>query len=477
MDIGADDESDTGISGDAAVIDEPRQISLTEWDDRYEKLAAEGLQEPWYGGKLSRHVADGDYRLRKLKFDNSAAGLRLWNFLLTEEDRLAQARSEGKKLVGVMKDLGTTAVMAYSADNVVAFYPDGAWWIPCVMELSAGLLDIADSLGIDESFCPVRAMLGAFVTGNHFPIPDLLTCSVGATCDDFSAIAQRLEGLGHKILWWEVPHRRAADSGEESVVLPGGFVGPRSQVDFVKTQLQMVRRALAEVSGEELDDEKLASGIRQANVVRGYLRELRELVFMAEPCPMGALEMLVAEMFAIHFCSDRDETIEILKDMLDEVKARTELNKGVGGSDAVRIFWVNPVADLQVMNLLEACGGRICGTEYLFSHALDAIAEDVEPMEALAQAALADPMVGSAQDRAARIRADIVRFGAEAVIVSRIPGASHCTLEGRIIADYIWETLGMSVLEIEVPPVSDSMGASLGMRMEALVETVQQRRK
>jgi len=246
---------------------------------------------------------------------------------------------------------------------------------------------------------------------------------------------------------------------------------------FVKTQLEMVRLALAEVSGEELDDDKLAAGIRQANVVRRYLRELRELVFTAQRCPMGALEMLVAEMFAIHFCSDRDETIEILRDMIEEVKSRTEMNKGVGDSDAVRIFWVNPVADLQVMNLLEDCGGRICGTEYLFSHALERIAEDVEPMEALAQAALVDPMVGSARDRAERIRADIVRFGAEAVIVSRIPGASHCTLEGRIIADYVWETLGMSVLEIEVSPVSDSMGASLGTRMEALVETVQQRRK
>ena len=35
----------------------------------------------------------------------------------------------------------------------------------------------------------------------------------------------------------------------------------------------------------------------------------------------------------------------------------------------------------------------------------------------------------------------------------------------------------MSVLEIEVPPVSDSMGPALRTRMEALVETVLQRRK
>ena len=54
-------------------------------------------------------------------------------------------------------------------------------------------------------------MLGAFQTEAHFPIPGLLTCSVGATCDDLSAIAQRLEGMGHPIVWWEIPHRRDPD--------------------------------------------------------------------------------------------------------------------------------------------------------------------------------------------------------------------------------------------------------------------------
>ena len=64
--------------------------------------------------------------------------------------------AEGKKLVGTMKDLGTVPVMAYSLDNLVAFYPDGAWWLPCLLEGGGGLLEIADSLGIDDSFCPVR---------------------------------------------------------------------------------------------------------------------------------------------------------------------------------------------------------------------------------------------------------------------------------------------------------------------------------
>ncbi len=458
------------------MTQEPAQITLEQWDRRYEQMRKAGIAQPSYGGRLSRHVEDGDQRLLKLRYDNSAAALRLWNFLLTEEDRLAEARAKGKKLLGTMKDLGTVPVMAYSLDNVVAFYPDGAWWIPCVMELNAGLLSIADSLGIDESFCPVRAMLGAFVTGAHFPIPELLICSVGATCDDFSAIAQRLNGLGHPISWWEIPHRRPAEPGEESVELPGGFSAPRCQVEFVKAELQRVRKTLEEFAGQRLGEEKLAAGIRKANQVRRHLAELRRLVFTATRCPMPALEMLIAEMLAIHFCSDRDETITVLKELLDEVKERVEAGTGLLYTDAAKIFWVNPVADLQVMNLLEDCGGRICGTEYLFTHALDEIPEDLPPMEALARMALADPMVGSSADRATRICAEIRRFGAEAVLISRIPGASHCALEGQVIGEIVQAELDAVVLEMEVPPLTDSIHPTLRTRLEALAETVRQRR-
>ena len=456
---------------------QPRQITLEEWDKRYEQLQREGLRQPDYGGALSRHIKDGDYRLLKLRYDNSAAALRLWNFLLTEEQRLHQAKTQGKKIVGTLKDLGTVPVLAYSLQNLVAFYPDGAWWIPCVMELSAGLLEVADSLGIDESFCPVRAMLGAFVTGAHFPIPDRLICSVGATCDDFSAIAQRLNGLGFPILWWEIPHRRLPEANEAAVKLPGGFSAPKCQVEFVKSELKRIQTALEDLSGERLDEKKLSAGIKKANEVRRYLSQLRQITFGAELCPLGALEMLIAEMLAIHFCSDQDETIIVLKELVDEVKTRVQASKGVLDADAVRIFWVNPVADLKVMNLLEDCGGRICGTEYLFSHALDTIPEDIAPDEALAQMALADPMVGSSADRAERICADISKFSAEAVLISRIPGASHCALEGQIIGEIVQARLGIGVLEIEVPPVADSMHTTISTRLEALVETVKERRK
>lgn len=463
----------------------PRRISLEEWDGRYTELLAWGMHEPAYGGPLRRHVEDGDFRLLKLRYDNSRAALRLWNFLLTEEDRLRQARAEGWKLVGTMKDLGTVPVMAYALPNLVAFYPDGAWWIPCVMEFSTGMLEIADSLGIGDSFCPVRAMLGAFLTEAHFPLPDLLTCSAGATCDDFSVIAQRLNGLGFPILWWEMPHRRRLEAGvgernggnEEAVLLPGGFLAPAVQVEFVRSELERIRAALEELSGNRLDDDALRRGIAAANRARRLLDDLRRTVYSAEVCPMPALEMLIAEMLAIHFCSDREETILVFKGLLEEARARVGRGKGFMSADAARIFWVNPVADLRVMNMLEDCGGRLCGTEFLFCHALDEIPEDLPPMEVLARMALADPMAGAASDRAGRVCRDIQRFGAEALVISRIPGASHCATEGTVIRKIVQSRLNIPVLELEIPPVCDSFLPTLSTRIEALVETVRGKRK
>ena len=455
----------------------PRKLTIDEWDARYEALRAAGGLDPACGGSLRRHVEDGDLRLLRLFFDDSPAALRLWNFLLSEEDRLHALRARGEKIVGAMKDLGTVPVMAYSLPGVTAFYPDGAWWTPCVMEMSDELLHEADRLGIDETYCPVRAMLGAFVTRRHFPVPDLLACSVGATCDDFSAIAQRLNGLGHPILWWEIPHRRAPDEGEPAVLLPGGGRAPRSQAEFVERELRRVGAVLSRLAGVELDDERLAAGIRRANGIRRRLRTLRDRVFTAPIAPLPALEMLIAEMLAIHYCSDPNETERVLDALLEETRRRVAEGVGIAGGDAVRVFWVNPVADLRMMNRLEAAGGRLCGTDFMFGHALDELPEDVPPFEALARAALADPMVGAAGGRAERIARDAARFGAEAAVVCRVPGASHGATEGGIIAERVRGALGIPLVEIEVPPLGDATAPAAETRLEALMETARARRK
>jgi len=456
----------------------PRQLSLEEWDTHHAELVHAGLREPWYGGRLSRHVErEGDLRLRHLRFDNSAAALRLWNFLLTENQRLREARAQGDRLVGTMKDLGTVPVMAYALPQVRAFYPDGAWWTPCLMECSDRLLNQAEALGVDATFCPVRAMLPAFQNAEHFPRPDLLVCSAGAICDDFSAIAQWLERLGHAVLWWEMPRRRAPETGEAVCALPGGLTAPQAQVDCVRDELERVGIKLGELAGCELDEPLLCAGIQAANRVRRQLQSLRAAVYGAPGAPLPALEMLIAEMLAIHFCSDREESLQVLADLAAEAQARVAAGRFVIAEEAVRVFWVNPVADLRAMNLLEACGGRLCGSDFMFRHALDLIPEDLPSFDALARTALADPMVGSALDRARRIVSECKQLRVEAVVVSRIPGASHCPWEGALIREQVAVRLGLPVVEVEIPPVCDALLPGLRTRLQALVEIARARRE
>lgn len=454
----------------------PAQLTIDEWRAHYRHLCENGLNERPYGGPLDRHADAGDKRLYRLLFDNSAAALALWNLILTEEERLRDWRQAGNRIVGTMKDLGTTPVLAYAFDNLAAFYPDAAWWIPCFKQQQDRLFDLADQYGMDATFCPVRAMIGAFVNGRHFPVPDALVCSVGAVCDDFSIAAAKIQDLGHEIFWWEIPFRRMPCKGEPSLRISDSLVVPENMVVFVSKELKRVADYLQDVSGQPLSRMRLKAMIRKANRIRRILQSLRVTVYASERCLLPSLEMMMAEMLAIHFCSDPEETEMVLTGILNEVKRRQQNNAVVLPDGRARVFWVNPPADLYAMNLLEQCGGRLCGTDFMFGHALATIEEGEDEFIALAKSALADPMIGSAQQRAEQIIRDIHFFGAEAVVVCRIPGAGHCATEGKIISECL-QMKGFPVVEIEIPTLIDSFEASLKTRLEALIETVNSRRE
>ena len=124
------------------------------------------------------------------------------------------------------------------------------------------------------------------------------------------------------------------------------------------------------------------------------------------------------------------------------------------------------------MNLLEDCGGRICGTDYMFCHALDLIPRTCRrwrPWRGWRW-----PIRWSARRRIGRNGsvAEMRRFGAEAVVISRIPGASHCARKGRSSARSSARSADCRCVEIEVPPITDAMRPTLRTRLEALVETV-----
>jgi len=234
---------------------------------------------------------------------------------------------------------------------------------------------------------------------------------------------------------------------------------------------------LGDLVGQPLVSDTLAAGIRQANHVRRLLAAFRQLVYRSPGAPLPALEMLIAEMLAIHFCSDRQEARGVLTALLAQAQERLQRGQCIIPEQAVRVFWVNPVAHLRAMNLLEEWGGRICGSDYMFGHALHLIPEDLPPLEALARTALAHPMVGSTLDRASRIVADCRAYRAQAVLVSRIPAASHCAREGAIIRQLVRDELGLPSIQLEIPPICDALMPTLSSRVQGLLETARAGRR
>jgi benzoyl-CoA reductase/2-hydroxyglutaryl-CoA dehydratase subunit BcrC/BadD/HgdB len=85
-------------------------------------------------------------------------------------------------------------------------------------------------------------------------------------------------------------------------------------------------------------------------------------------------------------------------------------------------------------------------------------------------------MIGPAQARAGIVIDEARKYGAEGVIVSQVPGASHCATEGVVIRQEVERVLGLPVLEIAVPPMSDASIGQLATRFEALFEIIRSRR-
>jgi|GEM_PF-14996 len=421
----------------------------------------------------------GDTLLRRLKFDNSLAALRLWAFLFSEKDRLFLAKEKGWKIFAAMKDLGSVPVLSYAVPNSLTFYADELWWAPCFAE-EAHLLEEAAKLGAGEDLCFVRAALGAMVTLDYFPPPDLCIAAVGPVCDDFSAVMQLIEGLGYPVHWWELAARLDPSptlvSEKFKTTSGGGSKYQASALGFTASQLSGVVRRLEEVAGIKVTEEMLVQSRDTFNAIRSRVAELRDLVYGAKRPPLPGLEMLLTEFIAIHACSDPDESIAVLDDLLDTVKHRLDADDSPLGDEPLRVFWVTPPTDAALVTLLEDLGGCIAGTEYLISHSFYPIDTARPVVEAVAESALDDPMIGSTRFRARRIVEGAKKYGAEGIIISGISGASHCPFDEGAIAREVGDELDIPVLSFDVPYTPGRLSEQVVNRMQTFMDLLRSRR-
>ena len=471
-------------------MDDAVRISAMEWEQRMAQVPESYRAECTFLRSLIpggvrylfspyEYSCRGDILLRRLKFDSSLAALRLWAFIFSEKDRLFLAKEEGWKIFAAMKDLGPVPVLAYAVPESLTFYADELWWAPCFAEESH-LLDEAAKLGAGEELCFVRAALGAMVTLEYFPPPDLCIAGVGACCDDFSAVMQLIESLGYPTHWWEMAarfDRSAPIVSEKFLTSAGGSEFQESALAFVAGQLRGVVKRLEEVSGKKITEKMLEESRAKFNDIRQKVAMLRDLVYGAKRPPLPGLEMMLIEFIAIHACSEPEEAVHVLDDLLTVVRQRLGSGASPLGPDPVRVFWATPPTDTSLITLLEDLGGCLAGTEYMISHSFYQLSTDRPVVEAVAENCMDDPMTGSAAFRANRIVEGARKYGAEGVIISGISGASHCPYDEGAIADAVRKELDIPILSFDVPYSPKRLNEQVVNRMQGFIELLQKRRK
>jgi len=474
----------TGRTSETADWTDPKpaRVTFDEWLELFDHVPDELIEHYHYydnGESWSKYLFPpqtfaiyGARHLRRLKFDNSLAALRMWGLVQNETERLFRARQIGRRVIATMGDLGAVPVIVDSFPGCVAFYPDCIWWTPFVME-SRVLFDAAAELGIGDATCFSRAALGAFAKHSYFPDPDLVIASTGASCDDYSGVEQLVQSFAPDVLWVEEPLRQECRIASDECRM-GVPRETQAAITFLTREYERVVERMERLAGHAITEEELREGVRRANRVRKLVARLRELTF--RDAALAALEMMVVEFGSLHYYSDIGEWTAVLEHLLATAERRAARAERVVDGAALRIIWVTPPADPLLLTYVEDKGARVVGTEYVINQALEVMDESRPPLEAIADSFMAASLIGTSRARAESVIGQARERQAEGVIISGILGGSHCAMEARLISDYVKQEMGLPVLEFDVAPPSNEVGLQLQTRIDAFLEVLRSRR-
>ncbi len=455
-------------------MNEPRQIDYREWHELFNTISDEAVEQTRYYRHLpeaewsqylfppSTHAVYGNRLLRKLKFDNSPAALRLWGFVLSEGERIYRARQAGMKVAAVMGDLGAVTPLLYSFPDLIAFYPDCLWWTPFLME-SRVLFDEAAAFGLGDDCCFVRAALGAFSKKAYFPQPEISIATVGATCDDMAAVISEAGFLGNEIRYFELPLRNDTGGDKEKLIR------------FLKNQYIQITRKLEDLTGVDFSEQRFFATIEKVNRLRGLIQNMKRLCAVSKRNPMGAAEMMNVEFAALSYYGDIEECLPVLEEINEEMTRRVESGTGYPGQK-YRLAWITPPADALLLNYAENLGGRVVGSEYVINQTAEPFSAEGDPFEILAENHIRASLMGSSDFRVNLILEQVRRGKAEGAIISGIFGSTHCPYETAPIVEALRER-GIPVLAFDVVAPGKKLQQSQTLtRMEAFMESLRARR-
>lgn len=248
---------------------------------------------------------------------------------------------------------------------------------------------------------------------------------------------------------------------------------PASALPFWRGEIERFRGIVAELTGVNIDDDRLHAAIRLMNRERAARKALMD-ANQARPAPIPGSRLLEI-LFKVGFLADKEKGIALME------AAAAEAGTGMAGSAPLqpsgrrRILLTGVPVGLgndKVVKIIEQSGADVVAFEncsgYKQAFTVD---EDRDPMDALAEQYLATPYsVMSPNTGRLDLLADMIRaFSADGVVDLTWQACHTYNIEAFSVDAFIRKRFGIPTLHLETD-YAESDTEQLRVRIEAYLE-------
>ena len=356
------------------------------------------------------------------------------------------AKAKGKGIVGIMCEYAPRELIM-AADAVPV----------CLCGGSAEMIPPAEE-HLPANLCPLIKSTYGYHVRKANPFVEMADLIVAETTCDGKKKMYELMGLTRPVYIMELPQK--PDDGD-------------AMTHWV-SEIRKLRAKLEESFDVEITDEKIRQAIRTMNRERTLRRELAELMKSESP-PLTGRQLLDFKSSISGIDADFEQYTEAIK-LLKNRKA------GSGTNSAVRVLMTGvPMVHgaERVLDIIESHGGLVVCMDNCTG--LKPILEDVDetaddPILALAEKYLRLPCsVMTKNDQRMEVLRELsTQYHPECIIELIWQACLTYDVEAYLVKELAEKELGIPYLRIETD-YSPSDSARIGLRVEALFETVRQK--
>ncbi|UCD57351.1 MAG: 2-hydroxyacyl-CoA dehydratase [Candidatus Hydrogenedentota bacterium] len=344
-----------------------------------------------------------------------------------------------------------------SAFDVVPFDFEIAGAMIASTEMGVATMNEAEDRGYTMDVCSFhRTALGASYN-EYFPAPDILL-TTSYYCDQKAKTNEILSLL----------------YGKESFLLYTPSEITTASVDYVEKQLRQIGEKLSDITGQELDEDRLKEAVRSANRARRSHLMLLDLL-KHRPAPWGSGQLIAFSINGLLFSGTE------VKERLNEAFLRQmekRIETGTLWPEKYRIYWFAwlPVYESNLFGILKEneVSVPLCETFRVY---WDEIDED-NPFEGLALKCLKNPFVGPVTRRIQGLDRIIDQYNIDGALLFATPACRHANGAYRLLKDTVQKS-GVPFLMLDMD-IGDPRGYSpeqTKTRLEGFIEVLAQRRK